>query len=181
MLEFQSTPLEADDFKSAAVIGKPFWETYWWSHSSETQQTLKQALTRSTLGEVVRFDTKMRLSEARMMDLDITFGPVYDEKGQPCKVLVSAVDITDRLIAEKKAARKTAQFEAMLQVNPDLFFHVHIDGTIASDESGKLKNFLLSTETLHQKQISDLFPETVATQFEQAIAQVIRSRKAAAF
>lgn len=181
LLELNRAPLETNHVKTSGEIGKPLWETYWWSHSLEVQQTLKQTLRKAAQGEVIRFDTKVQLSESRMMDLDITFGSHYDKEGQVCQIFGTAVDITDRLIAEKKAARKTAQIEAILQVIPDLFFHMRIDGTIVSSESGKLNNFLLPTKVLHQKQIRELFPEAVVSQFEQAIDQVIQTQKAAAF
>ncbi|WP_417378176.1 PAS domain-containing sensor histidine kinase [Gimesia sp.] len=181
LLELKHAPLETDIFNQSDVMQKPLWETYWWSHSFKAQQTLRQALLRSAQGEIVRLDTKVRLSETRMMDLDFTFGPLYDDEGQLCQIIGSAVDITDRLIAENIVIKKTAELEAMLQVNPDLFFHLSIDGTIVGDESGKLKNFLLPTETLYQKQICELFPKAVVSQFELAIDQVIQTQKTVTF
>ncbi|QDT92074.1 PAS domain-containing sensor histidine kinase [Gimesia algae] len=181
LLEIKHPPLERDHLNTSEMIGKPFWDTDWWSHSSEALQTLKQALLRSAQGEVIRFDTKVRLSKTRMMDLDFTFEPLYDDEGQLCQIIGSAVDITDRMLAEKTVIRKRAQVEALLQVNPDLLFHMSIDGTIVGVESGKLKNFLLPTDTLHQMQMRELFPEAVVSQFELAIDQVIQTQNAAAF
>lgn len=181
ILELNRVPLETSQLKTSDVIGKSFWETYWWSYSSEVQQSLKQAFRKAAQGEVIRFETKVQLSESRMMDLDITFEPYYNKAGKVCQILGSAVDITDRLIAEKRVTRLTAQIEAMSQVNPDLFFHMSIDGTIVGDVSGKLNDFLLPTKALHQKQICDLFPDSVGSQFELAIDQLIQNQKAAVF
>ncbi|QDT43509.1 Sensor protein FixL [Gimesia alba] len=169
LLEANRAPLEAANLKLTDVIGKSFWETYWWTYSTHSQTELKQSLAQAAQGKTVRYDTKVRLSDQNFVDLDITFGPLYDPEGNVIQIIASAVDITDRLLAEKNAAKKTAQLQAMLEVNPDFFFHIKTDGTILVYESGKQNHFFPTVdESLHRK-IYELLPPSVAFQFVRAI------------
>ena len=38
------------------VLGKPFWETPWWTHSPEMQDQLKAAIQEASQGKLVRFE-----------------------------------------------------------------------------------------------------------------------------
>tara|TARA_R110002111_G_scaffold258083_1_gene326813 strand:- start:42612 stop:45074 length:2463 start_codon:yes stop_codon:yes gene_type:complete len=181
LLEINRCPLEAAKLNKRDVIGKPFWNTYWWSYSTETQAQLEQAFQRAATGETVRFDTKARLSEQKRMDLDITFGPLFDEAGNVIQIIGSAVDITDRLIAEKKVAQKTAHLHAMLEVNPDLFFHLSADGTIVGYECGDHKKLYLPPEEFLDRKVHDILPRHVVELFEAAQQELGLSHKTASF
>ncbi len=181
LLEANRAPLDAANLNKSDVIGKPFWNTYWWSYSIEAQTQLKAALQRAATGETVRFDTKARLSEQKMMDLNITFGPLYDEAGNVIQIIGSAVDITDRLIAEKTAAQKTAQLHAMLEVNPDLFFHLSADGTIVGYECGDHKKLYLPPEKFRNRKVQDILPRHVVRLYEAAVQELGEFRKTASF
>jgi PAS domain S-box-containing protein len=63
MSDANRAPLEAAGLQREDVIGKPFWETYWWSYSPEVQHQLKEALRRAGEGEVVRCDVAVRVAE----------------------------------------------------------------------------------------------------------------------
>jgi hypothetical protein len=45
-------------------LGKPFWDTYWWSYSKEVQDKLRDALRRAAKGETVRYDVPVRVDES---------------------------------------------------------------------------------------------------------------------
>lgn len=181
LLEANRAPLEAAHLELTDAIGKPFWETYWWNYSIDTQTELKQEFAQAAQGKSVRYDTKARLSQKNFINLDITFGPLYDSEGNVTQIIASAVDITDRLLAEKNAAQKTAQLETMLEVNPDFFFHLKTDGTILGYESSKQNHlFPTITDSLHQR-INELVPESVAHHFEAAIHKLSQSHTLTSF
>lgn len=58
------------------VVGKPFWDTYWWNYSQQVQQQLKDALRLAANGEVVRFDVPVRIAGGQLITIDVTFGPL---------------------------------------------------------------------------------------------------------
>ncbi|MCA9017397.1 MAG: hypothetical protein KDA77_18890, partial [Planctomycetaceae bacterium] len=56
LLEANRVPLELANLNKTDVLGKPFWETYWWTWSDDSQQELKQALLQAAQGKTVRYD-----------------------------------------------------------------------------------------------------------------------------
>lgn len=100
LVEANRAPLEAAGLKKEDVIGQPFWDTYWWSYSSEVQDQLKEALGRAANGETVRYDVPVRVADDVLIEIDVTFGPLYDSAGNISQLLGFAVDISDRKRAE---------------------------------------------------------------------------------
>ncbi|WP_339729028.1 ATP-binding protein [uncultured Gimesia sp.] len=169
LLEINRAPLDAANIKKSDVIGKPFWESYRWTYSAEVLSKMRNAMKGAAAGQTIRYDTKARISDQKLIDLDITFSPLYDVNGNVIQIIASAADITNRLLAEKCVVKKTAQLQAMLEVNPDFFFHLKADGTILGYESGKQNNlFPIADDSLHRN-INELLPQSVAHQFDRAI------------
>jgi|GEM_PF-1882320 len=181
LLEVNRAPLDAAKLRKSDVIGKPFWQSYRWSYSAEVQAQMQEAFQRAALGETVRYNTMTRLSKQKTMDLDMTFGPLSDAEGNIVEIVLSAVDITDRLDAERSVAKKTAQLQAIQEANPDLFIHLSTDGTIVGYESGKNKSLFLPPEELLNKKIHEILPRHVVDQFEAAILELNQTNKAASF
>ncbi|MCH9653109.1 MAG: PAS domain S-box protein [Planctomycetes bacterium] len=176
LLEANRAPLEAANLNKSDVIGKSFWETYWWSYSIEIQKQVKHALELAATGETVRFETRVRLSENKLIDLDITFGPLYDTDGKITQLIASSVDITDRLIAEKNVAKKTIQLQAMLEINPNIFFHTDMKGTILGYEKGITNSLFPLSEKFIKKNIDEMLPQLIADRFQAAISEVSISK-----
>ncbi|QDV19005.1 Sensor protein FixL [Gimesia panareensis] len=179
--EANRAPLEAAGLQPADVIGKPFWETYWWSYSTAVQEKLKRSFREAARGRTIRYDTTARLSEKRFIDLDITFGPLYDSAGEIIQLIGSAVDITERLAAEKREAEKSAQLQNILKVNPDLYFHLNYQGVLVGFVNEKNQHRFLPIESVQQRHIYEIFPPAVASQFESAIQETIQSQAATTF
>ncbi len=54
IVEANRAPLEAAGLKPEHVIGRPFWDTYWWSYDPKVQGRLRKVMARAAGGEVVR-------------------------------------------------------------------------------------------------------------------------------
>jgi PAS domain S-box-containing protein len=100
-IETNRAPLDMAGLRREDVIGKPFWETYWWSYSEEAQDQIRSALARAARGEVVRDDFRVRVGEDRFIVIDAMFGPLLDESGRVESIVGSGVDVTDRIRAEE--------------------------------------------------------------------------------
>lgn len=119
LLEANRAPLEAANLERGDVIGKPFWKTYWWSHSTEVQQQVRQTLARAAQGEVVRDDFVVYLGENKLITIDAMFGPLYDENGHVTRIIGSGVDITERLQAEtqlRESERRLTEAQRIAQL-----------------------------------------------------------------
>jgi PAS domain S-box-containing protein len=123
LLECNRAALVAGGLTRDDVIGKPFWETYWWTCSSKTQEDLRNAIARAARGESVRYDTEVygRKGGTETMIMDFTLLPVMDEKGRIVFLLPEGRDITEKKAYEREIARQREEL-ATLDVLKTQFF-----------------------------------------------------------
>jgi PAS domain S-box-containing protein len=97
LLECNRAALAAGGLTREDVIGKPFWETYWWTCSKKTQDDLRDAIARAAAGEFIRYDTEVygRKDGSEIMIMDFTLLPVKDETGRIVFLLPEGRDITE--------------------------------------------------------------------------------------
>ncbi len=104
LIDANHATVEALGLRREDVIGKPFWETYYWSHERASREMMRDAVERAALGEVVRGDFIVRASDKKFVVIDATFAPLH-EGGRVTQIVASAVDVTQR-VAHAEAARK---------------------------------------------------------------------------
>lgn len=107
LLEANEPALRAANLTRDDVIGKPVWETAWFSRSSEAQQRLADAVGRARTGETVRYDEEVRGTGDETIVIDLSIHPLLDDQGRVRYLVPSAAEITGRKRAE------TALREAM--------------------------------------------------------------------
>lgn len=83
------------------VIGKLFWETPWWAHSSIEQERLRKAVGDAARGEFVRFETTHMTGDGQMIFVDFSLKPVKDHKGNVVLLVPEGRDISERRRAEQ--------------------------------------------------------------------------------
>lgn len=115
LIEANRAPLEAAGIDSADVIGKPFWDTYWWSYSEEVRTWLRNACERAAKGEIVRQDVMARMAGDTRMTLDFMLVPMRDDQGVITHLIPSAIDISDRIAAQKRIEAALRERTVLLQ------------------------------------------------------------------
>ncbi len=111
--EANKTALVSASLQEDEVIGLPFEQTFWWSHDSQVQQSIRKAINKAKHGVSSRFDTTARLADDVLIDLDFMLHPIFDEHGSVVQLIPSGIDITTRKRAERNSAMLT-------QVSADL-------------------------------------------------------------
>jgi len=96
LIDANRAPLELAGLTRDDVLGKPFWDTYWWNYDPQVQAELRDAMTRAAAGEIVRYEPIVRMSGGRLIDLDCTFSPLRDANGSIVGIVGFAVDITEQ-------------------------------------------------------------------------------------
>jgi PAS domain S-box-containing protein len=96
LLEVNRAPLEAAGITSDEVVGKPFPETYWWSHSAEARKLISDSILKAKNGEPSRFDLLARMKNDELLTLDWMISPLSDETGDIAYLIASAVPIEER-------------------------------------------------------------------------------------
>lgn len=100
LLEANEPALAAAGLSRADVIGKPFWDCYWWAFDEDVQDRLKDAVKRAAEGETVRYDTPIRVAGDARMVIDFQLAPLRDPTGRIIELIPSGVDINERANAE---------------------------------------------------------------------------------
>jgi PAS domain S-box-containing protein len=100
VMEGNRAALDAIAADRADIIGKPFWETPWWSHSPSQQEELKQAITRAANGEMVRFEAEHVWADGTKAFVDFSLKPVFDDDGTVIMLIPEGRDMSDRKQAE---------------------------------------------------------------------------------
>jgi PAS domain S-box-containing protein len=99
------TALAASGVQESDVLGKPFWETIWWSHSKELQQKARDAVERTARGEFIRFETTHPGPDGSLLHVDFSLKPVRDDTGRVVMLIPEGRDITERKSAEEAKAQ----------------------------------------------------------------------------
>ena len=106
--------------QAADVIGRPFWDTPWWTHSSEQQMRLRDAVRRAAAGEFVRMETTHRDARGELRTIDFSLKPATDADGRVVMLIPEGRDITDQKRAE---AAQLAQAASLRAANLQLEVH----------------------------------------------------------
>ncbi len=108
LLVVNRTPLAIAGLRAADVLGRPFWDTSWWTHSVDVQQRLLDSIARALDGESVRYDTKVAARDGETIWIDFQLAPLRDGSGRISHLVASGYDITSRCVAEAQAAQSLA-------------------------------------------------------------------------
>ena len=100
VLEANRTALQFAGLRPEDVIGKPFWETPWWTHSAPLQEQLRQAVAAAAEGKMVRFEATHPDADGRLHHIDFSVKPVRDERGAVVLLIPEGRDVTERKQAE---------------------------------------------------------------------------------
>jgi len=110
LMEANQAPLSAAGLESTDVIGKPFWECYWWSYDPRIQAHIREAVAEALQGRTVRYDIQARVLHGNLMWIDFQLSPLRDESGRITHLIASATDLTDRRAAEAELLAANAKF-----------------------------------------------------------------------
>lgn len=92
-----------------AVIGKPYWDTAWWSHSNELQAQIRSAVQSASKGTSNRFETNSRRADGTLATLDFSVRPITGKDGKTVFLVTESYDITEHRQAEEEAKQHRAR------------------------------------------------------------------------
>ncbi len=95
LLEMNRTALERTGTARNDVLGRPLWDTGWWSHDPQARERLRQAVRRSAQGEFVRFETEIRCADDERRTVDFSLKPLRDVDGRIALLIPEGRDITE--------------------------------------------------------------------------------------
>jgi PAS domain S-box-containing protein len=96
VLEVNRTALDRAGLRREDVIGKPFWDAYWWSYAPAAQDGMRDTLRRAASGETVTGEFIVRMANERMIVSEGSFSPMLDAAGRVTEILGFGVDVSAR-------------------------------------------------------------------------------------
>lgn len=115
LLEANDTALNFCGFDREQVLGKPFWDTPWWSRSEAGRERLRDAVARAARGELVRYEVELEGAGGKGCTVDFSLSPFRNRSGEVILLIPEARDITDRLEMEQ-ALRQAERLAAVGQM-----------------------------------------------------------------
>ncbi|NJK47131.1 PAS domain S-box protein [Candidatus Gracilibacteria bacterium] len=115
VIEANLTALNSIGAKRSEIIGRPFWETPWWTHSPQLQEQLKKGIIRAAAGELVRFEAEHFLVDGTSIFVDFSLKPVFDEAGKVVMLIPEGRDISERQAALRERKQAEIVFKKTLK------------------------------------------------------------------
>ena len=129
LIEANRTALGFLGLEASQVLGKHFWETAWWTHSSALQDELRAAISKAAAGELARFEAFHPAPDG-IPYADVSIKPVKDEAGSVVLLIPEGRDITERRRAEEAMLAEKRFSEAALNSLPGLFYVLDAQGSL---------------------------------------------------
>lgn len=117
LLEANRTALDSVDASANDVVGKPFWETAWWSGLEDEQERLKEAIKQAARGELVRYETRHTSKDGEIIHVDFSLKPVKNDLGETLLIIPEGRDITERRMAEELACRHQRESAHLMRLS----------------------------------------------------------------
>jgi PAS domain S-box-containing protein len=111
LLQANQSALQLAGRDEGEVVGQPFWETPWWTHSPELQRRVRAAVEAAARGELVRFEATHLSQDGQLRYVDFSLKPVVDSDGRVTLLIPEGRDITERKLAEEQLRRYKNQLE----------------------------------------------------------------------
>ncbi|MFP4058258.1 MAG: MEDS domain-containing protein [Candidatus Brocadiia bacterium] len=128
LLEANSTALNMVGATREEEVGKPFWETRWWTHSEPLQQRLRQAIRAAANGDMDRFEATHIDAAGNPHVVDFTIKPVHSERGDILYLVAESRDITEHKRSDERLRRHLAFLETLVDTIPAPIFYKDADG-----------------------------------------------------
>ncbi|MFA4850199.1 MAG: PAS domain S-box protein [Methanoregula sp.] len=114
LVESNRTALEFIGKKESDILGKPLWDTPWWTHSGEMQEKLRRAVSDAANGKFVRFEATHTAADGSLHYVDFSIKPVKDDAGHVILLIPEGRDITERKKMENTLRANEEKYRSLV-------------------------------------------------------------------
>jgi len=117
LLEANKTALDLGGLKPEDVVGRPFWDTYWWRYSTEVQERLKAAIREASRGTPVGYEEDVLAADKTIRTIEFILQPVLNPQGETVLIIPEGRDITARKRAEEEMQRHHQEIAHVIRLS----------------------------------------------------------------
>jgi PAS domain S-box-containing protein len=130
LVEGNKSAMDFVGVKVQDVKGKYFWDTPWWSHSEPQKIQVKEAVKRAAEGEFQRFEARHISLSGKVIFVDFTLTPIFDEHGRVQMIIPEGRDITEQVLAQERLKASERHYRRIFENASDLIVSMTLDGAI---------------------------------------------------
>lgn len=173
LLEANRSALIFAGIEESDVLGKYFWDTPWWTHSTELQDKLKDAVRRASTGETVRFEATHPSVDRNLAYIDFSLKPVVNSLGEIIFLIPEGRDITERKMAETRLSDSEGRYRKLFESSLDGLLVVDVDTIRIIDANPAIGAFLGKPRTeLVGKSLGEIGLFVDAVSAEKAVTEM---------
>lgn len=117
LIDINETALASTNVPIEHLINKPFWETPWWTHSTQLQEKLKASIHQAATGKRNHFEMTYTNPEGNAAQVEFTVSPIFSNEGEVIYLIPEGHDVTLYKIQEEKLQ---SSFEKLEETNREL-------------------------------------------------------------
>ncbi|MCE1197676.1 MAG: PAS domain S-box protein [Marinilabiliales bacterium] len=157
-------------------MGKPIQEIY----GPETYKLCFSYLQRALQGEVVSYDKVLDNAFGETRNIYTTYNP-YFQGTEVVGVLISKLDITQRVMAEEQLKLREAENRAILTAVPDLMFRLSKEGKFLSALITNPKDLYVEQDQFMGLKVEEVLPPNVAQLAMKSLQEAFETGKVVAY
>jgi PAS domain S-box-containing protein len=102
LLDVNDTAINLANIKHSDVIGKYFWDCYWWQISKQTQEDLKFNFKKALLGETVEYEVAVWIASQTPVTILFTLKPIFDDGGNVIYIIPEGRPVQELVDARRR-------------------------------------------------------------------------------
>ncbi|WP_372973580.1 PAS domain S-box protein [Muriicola sp.] len=138
-LEVNETALTFSGLSEEEVVGKKFWDAYWWPIPDYVKDGLKQVVKTAAEGEFMRSEIVVLDKDNNPIPVDFSIKPIYDEDKKIISLLAEGRMIKEMVAARHKLKESEQKFRALYELSP-------ISYILSDFDTGEILDFNTSFE-----------------------------------
>jgi PAS domain S-box-containing protein len=119
--------LSAAGVTAADVIGRPVWETPWWSHDIQVRERLQAAVRDAGRGSVLQFEAAHPRHDGTRSSMECSVSAVRGDDGEVTMFVVESRDVTERVRAHDALLLSGARYRTMIESAPEAIVVLDIE------------------------------------------------------
>mgnify|MGYP005811364587 CR=1 FL=1 len=170
VIDVNQTPLEAAGITHADVVGRRFWDCYWWNYDPALQVELRAAVARAARGELIRYDTTARAAGGQLLAFDFMLTPMREGDGSITALIASAIDISARKAGEEALRFSEERFRLVVESVPEGLAMMDARGYMVLVNRGMERLFGYRREEMLGRHVNLLLSERSYTHCAELVA-----------